>query len=103
MKEERKRRQEGGSWEVGEIRKKGRKKKRGGRNNKERKRQTGRPGSTTPGSTQRSAYGVAQNQQHVVLGIGTLELDLSSKNLNFNFSSYKMRILTSKHCKLIGD
>lgn len=37
MKEERKRRQEGGSWEVGEIRKKGRKKKRGGRNNKERK------------------------------------------------------------------
>ena len=84
--------------------KEGRKKeKKGGRNNKERKRQTGRPGSTTPGSTQRSAYGVAQNQQHVVLEIGTLELDLSSKYLNFNFSSYKMRILTSKHCKLIGD
>ena len=47
----------------GEGRKEGRKTE--GRNNKRRKRQTGRltgrPGSTTPGSTHRSAYGVTQN------------------------------------------
>lgn len=63
MKEGRKRRQEGGSWEVGGG-KEGRKTE--GRNNKRRKRQTGRqtgrPGSTTPGSTHRSAYGVTQNR-----------------------------------------
>lgn len=39
--EGRKRRQEGGSWEVGEIRKKEEERKKEGRNNKERKRQTG--------------------------------------------------------------
>lgn len=42
-------------------------KRGGGRNNKGRKRQTGRPGSTTPGSTQRWAYGVVQNQQCVAV------------------------------------
>jgi len=49
----------------GEVRKE--EKKGRGRNNKGRKRQTGRRGSTTPGSTQRWAYGVVQNQQRVAV------------------------------------
>lgn len=89
----------------GEGRKEGRKTE--GRNNKRRKRQTGETDRETwlDYPRKHTQIGIWSHTElaQVALGIGTLELDLSSKYLNFNFSSYKMRILTSNHCKLIGD
>ena len=87
----------------GEVRKDGRKKGEGGEIIKgERDRQG--DGARLPQEAHRDghmeSYRISNMWQ---LGIGTLELDLSLKYLNFNFSSYKMRILTSKHCKLTGD